>query len=281
MIGTTDHRLYALGRDFPPMVGPSQQPPPQPATLYAIHRTDGSVQWTHTFDRARTAAVDDHGVYVATGHRLVAVGHDGARRWTMQGGSLARKVITVGGRIFYLRRDDNTSVVHGLTPAGEQAWQRRVRADRVVWAAAQERVFLGGDVLVALTPDGTVPWRQRTRVLSLLLDPETATVFTRTGRIAAAVGAYATDDGTRQFVYDVSANYAGPAVATADWLIVWAMTDEDKAPSSYKLIAVDRASGRTYSEFELESVFSAESLNGTVYVSGGNGMVSVLEPPER
>lgn len=273
--GVTSDLVVATGLEFFEPDS-THDTPEEPLTtvVYAIDADGGDVRWTRTFQGVADVGVGPDGVYVAAGRRLVGLGLDGRRRFTDEGHSHPGRAVTAAaGRVYYLIATGNDrSKVYGLDPDGDRAWRMELPIHEVLLDG--DRLYAGGESVVALEPDGTVAWRDDSSYGQwLLLGPDGETLFTRAGRGQDRAAAYRTSDGTRRWTYrppDLSSPNAWPVAATTDTAVVEGITAEGANDPFTTLYGVDRQRGRGTRSVAAEPVFDVESVDGTVVVAGSS-----------
>jgi len=271
--GLTDDLVVAAGLEFFP--GPEQTPvshqtPEEPlvTVVYGLDPEDGTVRWEREFEAVAEVAASPDGVFVGAGDRLVGLDHEGATTFTHQYGP-ATRVEAVPGRVYYLTGDPyagGTQTLHGLGPDGDRDWQHELPVNELLLDG--DRLYAGGDAVVAVDPDGTVVWRDDDYGEWLLLDPDGDRLYTRSGSRADAATAYDTAGETR-WTFDPPVNNAWPEAATADALAVGTV------PGAFYAVNAD---GEATAAVEQETVFDALGLDGTVYVGNGDDELLALEP---
>lgn len=272
--GAVDGMVFATGLEFfEPQHSHDAPEDPLASTLYAVDVRTGSVRWTAEFAGVADVAVGADAAYVATGTELAALSLDGERRWRVEGRN-GRRVCAAGDRVYYVAERGDGSTVHGLDRGGAEAWSRTFPVHEFLLDG--ERLYCGGDAVVALDPDGSVAWRDDAYGKWLLFDPGRETLYTRGGRAADAVGAYATDGGEKRWAFDAPSTNAWPAAATDDAAVAQAIT-ADNGPF-YTLYAVGRDDGRATAAFPKDKIFAVESLDGTVFVGDDESTITALEP---
>lgn len=275
--GVADGTVYATGLEF---FEPehSHDTPEEPLTtiLYALDADSGEPRWTREFAGVEDVAVGTDGVSVAAGSTVVAVGPDGDERWRFEDGGPARAVFATGAGVYYVTEGVDNAAVHGLDPAGTKRWMQTFIAGDFLLDG--DRLYVGGRDVRALEPDGTLAWRNPSYGGDFLLGPDRERLFMRGGRGGDAVDAMATTDGERRWLFDPPYRNAWPVAATADAAVVQTIGPDEGASHGEVLLSVDRADGTARSVLPIETIFTAESLDGTVYVGDGNSSVIALEP---
>lgn len=278
--GVVSGLVVATGREFfEPDSAHDVPEEPLTSVVYCIAAADGDVRWTASFDGVVDVGVADDGVYIAAGQQLVGLGLDGSRRFSYDGGSHeGRAVRAVRGRVYYLTDRGDRSVIHGVDPDGDRAWQTTQPVHEVLLDG--DRLYAGGEAVLALEPDGTIAWRDTSGYGQwLLLGPDGDMLFTRAGRGQDRATAYRTSDGTRRWTYrppDLSSRDAWPVAVTTDTAVVEGITAEDADDPFTTLYRVDRQRGRGTRSVAVEPVFDVESVDGTVVVAGSS--ILALEP---
>lgn len=273
--GVVDGLVVASGLEF---FEPdhTHDTPEEPLTtvVYGLDAADGDVRWTAAFDGVVDVTAGSEGVYVAAGSRLVGLGLDGSGRFEYPGDRHpGRAVRARQGRVYYLTAPGHDrSVVHGLDASGDRAWRLDLPVHEVLLDG--DRLYAGGQSVLALDPDGSVAWRDDSGFgQDLLLGPGGETLFTRAGRALDRAAAYRTADGTRRWTYrppTLSSPNAWPVAATADSAVVEGITADHATEPFTTLFAVDRASGRGTRSFATDPVFDVEAVGGTFAVAGSS-----------
>lgn len=264
--GVADGIVVATGQEFfePETVHDTPEEP-LVSDVYGVDVDTGEVRWRDAFAGVVDVAVGDDAAYVVAGSRLVAVGLDGERRWTVESDHEARTARTAGERVYYLAGGDGVSTVYGLDPGGETEWTRTLPVEEVLLDG--DRLYAGGEAVFALDPDGSVAWRDDVYGSRLLLDPRRKTLYTRS--VSGQTRAYDLPGGDELWSFVPEKTYGWPMTATAETAIVAGHTP-GKA-----LYAVDRASGAAQKRFyagERGSLYSAVSIDGRVFVRRRSGL---------
>lgn len=276
--GVSNDLLVASGLEFfpPADVTPvSHQTPEEPLTtvVYGIDAADGAVRWTREFSDVKDVAVGQYGVFVAAGDRLVGLGRDGEKQFTV-GGNAARWVEVAGDRVFFLAGEGSGATLRGVAPNGDVDWRLTAPVEELL--LGEERLYAGGSAVLAVEPDGRVVWRDDDYGQWLLLAPDGDTLYTRSGVNADAATAYDVN-GEEQWTFTPPSNNAWPEAATTDHLIATAITADSANDSFYTVYSVD-SSGEATTSFSVDTVFDALGLNGTVYLADGESNLLALIP---
>ena len=140
-----------------------------------------------------------------------------------------------------------------------------------------DRLYAGGEHVLALEPDGSVAWRDRSYGQWLLLSPGAGTLYTRAGRGQDRVRAYRAADGERRWTLrppGLSSNDAWPVAATPEVAIVEGITAGHGDDPFTTLYAVREGEARK--ALATEPVFDVEGQDGAVFVAGES--IRALEP---
>ncbi|MDS0298977.1 PQQ-like beta-propeller repeat protein [Halogeometricum sp. S1BR25-6] len=283
--GVSDGLLVAAGLEFfpPPGVTPtSHQTPEEPLTtvVYGLDADDGGVRWTRKFEAVSDVGVGSEGVYVAAGDRLVCLHLDGETRFTLGGGAPARRVEVDGDRAFLLTGEDGNATLSGVAPNGDVDWRLSAPVGELL--LGEDRLYAGGDAVLAVDADGAVDWRDDGYGRWLLLDPDGDTLYTRSGVAADAATAYdavgsGDADGGARWTFDPPSDNAWPEAATADSLVATAITADDADDPFYTVYSVT-GDGEATKSFGVDTVFDALGLDGAVYVGDGESNLLALTP---
>lgn len=274
--GAEDGLVVATGLEFfPPgdRTPVSHQTPDESllTVVYGLDAADGTVRWTREFRGVADVATGPDGAYVAAGDRLVGLGRDGSTRFTYGEGPSTR-VVAAADRVYYLTGEDADATVHGVAPGGGADWTLDVPVHEPVLDG--DRLYAGGNAVVAVEPDGTVAWRDDDRGQWLLVDQDEDALYTRAGVRADAATAYDTG-GSERWTFDPPSSNAWPEAATDDALVATAITADEGA--FYTVYAVD-ADGRATAAMEREGLFDALGLDGTVYTADGESRLQAYRP---
>lgn len=275
--GVVDGTVYVTGLEF---FEPehTHDTPEEPLTtvLYALGAGSGEPRWTHMLAGVVDVAVGTAGVYVAVGRSLIAFDHGGEERWRYESTGTARAVFATDSGVYFVTEGVDNAAVHGFDRSGTRRWTQSFVAGDFLLDG--DRLYAGGRRVRALDPDGSVAWRTDTYGGDFLFGPDRKSLFMRTGRGGDAVGSYATADGERQWVFDPPYRNAWPVAATADAVAVETIGPDDGASHDEVLLSVDRADGTARAVRPIETIFTAESLDGMIYVGDGNSSIIALEP---
>lgn len=271
--GVANGTAFVTGQEFfEPEHSHDTPDEPLVSILYAVDAATGEVRWTDEFAGVTDVAVGTDAVYVATLDRLVAVDFDGTRRWEFGSDRPARSVRAVDGRVYYLTEvTSDRSNVYGLDTAGERAWERALDVHEVLLDG--DRLYAGGDAVLALDPDGSIAWQANDHGKWLLLGPDRETLYTRAG--GQTVGAYALPSGDHLWSFDPPEEYAWPEAATADVAVAEGFAD------GRALYAVERKSGEASKRYYVGnrvSVFTVETLDGRAFVGTSGSSITALDP---
>lgn len=247
--GLADGAAYVVSRAFEEKSTDhhhgSDTPTPEPlaASLLAVDLADGSVRWSRDFTGVGDVAADDSGVYVTVMDRLLGFDHDGTRRWRVTGGSRGKRVCPTADVVYHVSKPEwDRTVVRGVGRDGSVRWTRRFRADES--AAHDGRLYVAGDRLSALGPDGSLDWQADGYAGTLTFGPAGETVYVRTGAQADAVGAVALADGSRRWTFDPPITNAWPEGATAGTVVAGGIGEV-----GMPLYRVDAASGEATARY--------------------------------
>jgi hypothetical protein len=276
--GVSAGLLVATGLEFFPPADEtptSHQTPAEPLTtvVYGLDWTDGAVAWERTFAAVNDVAVGEWGVVVATDDGLVVLGRDGATRFTVGDGP-ATRVEIAGDRAFVLTGEDEGPTLSGVAANGDVEWRYDAPVHEL--RLAGDRLYAGGDAVVALEADGTVVWRDDDGGQWLLFDPDGDTLYTRSGVRQDAATAYDAAGGER-WTFDPPSNNAWPEAATDDSLVATAITAADADDPFKTVYAVDSAGDATAS-LGRDTVFDAVGVDATAYLADGRSTLLVLTP---
>lgn len=276
--GTLDDLVVAAGTEFFPPPGETahgHRTPEEPLStvVYGIDAANGDVRWRREFTGVRDAAVGAEGVYVGAGNRLVGLDPDGSDRFTYDRGP-ATAVEATAGRVVYLTGENGGATLHGVAPDGSGDWRYRAPVGELL--SDGDRVYAGGDAVVAVASDGTVDWRDDDHGQWLLLDPGRDSLYARSGERAGAATAYDVR-GTERFTFDPPSTNAWPEAATRDALAVSAITESGSDDPFLTVYAVT-ADGEATAALGVDTVFDAVGLDGTVYLGDGDANLLALDP---
>ncbi|WP_049916659.1 outer membrane protein assembly factor BamB family protein [Halogeometricum pallidum] len=279
--GVSEGLLVATGLEFfpPADVTPtSHQTPEEPLTtvVYGLDADDGSLRWTREFEAASDVGAGPEGVYVAAGNRFVGLGLDGETRFTLRvGGGPPRRVEVDGDRAFLLTGEDGDATLSGVAPNGDVDWRLDAPVGELLLGA--ERLYAGGDAVLAVDSDGAVDWRDDDYGRWLLLDPDDDTLYTRSGVGADAATAYDASGGGERWTFSPPSNNAWPEAATAERLVATAITAEDADSPFYTVYSVD-ADGEATKSLGVDTAFDALGVDGRVYLGDGESNLLALTP---
>jgi hypothetical protein len=180
-------------------------------------------------------------------------------------------VVTTGDRVYY-RTAGGT--LHAAGPDGAAEWAVSVPGRDLL--VGDERVYAGGDRVVAVTPASEVAWRDDDLGYWLFRDPDGDTLYARAGRRADRAAAYDVR-GSERWTFAPPANDAWPTAATADAAVVTAITGETADEPFYTVYAVD-ADGRATVSLGRDTVFDALGHDGTIHLADGESTLLALDP---
>lgn len=277
--GVTDGLVVATGLEFfpPPGTTPvSHQTPDSPLStaVYGLDAATGTVRWTREFDGVQDVSVNGNGVYVAVGDRLIGLGRDGTTQFSYERGP-GNRVEAAAERIFYLTGEDSTATLHGVASNGGGDWQRDVSVEELLLDG--DRLYAGGDAVLAVNADGTVVWRDDDHGQWLLLDPDRDALYTRSGVSADAATTYDVG-GEERWTFDPPSDDAWPEAATRDALVVSAITGGKSAEEPFYTVYAVNAEGRATGALGKDTVFDAVGLDGTIYLADGVSNLVALNP---
>lgn len=241
-------------------------PEPRETAVIGVDAAAGEVRWEREFPGVADVAVGAGGVHVALASGLVSLDLGGSRRGQRDAAATDR-VVTAGDRVYY--RTEGGSL-HAVGPDGEAEWAASVPGRDLL--VGDERIYAGGDRVVAVTPAGEVAWRDDDPGYWLFRDPDGDTLYTRAGRAADRATAYDVG-GSERWTFAPPANDAWPTAATADAMVATAITGEP----FYTVYTVD-ADGRATASLGRDTVFDALGHDGTVYLADGESTLSALDP---
>lgn len=276
--GVSAGLVVATGLEFfpPPDETPtSHETPEEPLTtvVYGLDHTEGSVVWEREFTAVTDVAVSEWGVVVASEDGLVVLARDGETRFRLDAAP-ARRVEVAGDRLFLLSGDRDDATLHGVHANGEVRWRYEAPVEEL--RVAGDRLYAGGETVVALEADGTLLWRADDYGRWLLVDPDADTLYTRSGVGADAATAYASS-GAKRWTFDPPSRNAWPEAATDDALAATAITADDADDLFYTVYAVDSA-GEATAAVGRDTVFDAVGLDDTVYLADGRSTLLALTP---
>jgi hypothetical protein len=117
---------------------------------------DGAVRWSRRSGSAEPPVVTADGVYLANGDGLVALTSEGRERWTRTVGEPLARPALADGRLYHASR---RGVVRSFSPDGRERWRADTPPGARGMAAADGRVFLRyPGSLAGVGPDG-LAWR--------------------------------------------------------------------------------------------------------------------------
>ena len=154
-----------------------------------VHAVDprGEIRWTYetpgrTFSFSSPAVASDGTIYVGgDDHALHAIGRDGSPRWTFQTGDLIRAPPSIGtdGTIYVPSYDGR---LYAVDPDGSERWSVEVmRLPEGLEGSADVNsapsigpagaIYVLGDGLFVINPDGTIRWHFDTNASSWWTTP--------------------------------------------------------------------------------------------------------------
>jgi outer membrane protein assembly factor BamB len=187
----------------------------------AVETATGAIRWRAEAGSASGGAFDDENAYVAVPGRLYAFSlDDGSERWRHDGPEFETvRVVADGEHVYFYTSEivdrTPTSWVRALSPEDGS-----VRWEHSEWYVTSMRLgdalYLGGEHVAKLGPDGTEQWRYKDGGLihDAPLTDKTLFVF-RSGTVVAL----ATDDGTERWRIETAVEYAIPR-AVDDGVVV-------------------------------------------------------------
>lgn len=269
--GVTDGTAIVTAEEFfEPETTHDTPEDPLESIVYGVDLASGSVDWRTSLRGVVSAAVSSGGVYVAALDRLTAFDPGGRTKWSFTAENEVRTVRADADRVYFLTRlPEYRSTVHGFTHAGERAWHHDLPVDEAL--LADGRLFIGGDKVLRLAPDGSVVWEDSSVGQWLLLDPAGDTLYTRAGRAQDRVTAYAADSGDKRWTFvppDLSSANAWPVAATDGTAIAEGITAETASDPFTSLYKVDAATGDLERSTAREPIFDVETIGGTALVAG-------------
>ena len=247
---------------------PTATPVPPETAVLGVDAASGEVQWERAFRGVADVAVGAN-VHVAGASGLVSLAPDGSRRGRPDT-TATNRVVTAGDRVYY-RTEGGT--LHAVGPDGETAWARSVpERDLLV---GDDRIYAGGDRVVAVTTAGEVAWRDDDPGDGLVRDPDGDTLYARAGRRADRATAYDVR-GAERWTFAPPATDAWPEAATTDASVVTAITGKSADEPFYTVYAVD-ADGRATAALERDTVFDVLGRDGAVYLADGESRLLSLD----
>jgi hypothetical protein len=267
--GLVDETAYVFAREFEEQ--PTEHhhgtdtPTPEPvgANLLAVDLTDGSVHWSRDFTGIGALSADDRGVYVAVMNRLFGLDHDGSRQWRIRGDSRGKAIFPGSDVVYYVAKPEwNRMVVRGVSHDGDVRWTRRFEADEAV--RYDDRLYVAGNSLVAVQPDGTLAWTADGSAGRLTFSPSGERVYVRSGDRADAIRALALDDGSPRWLFDPPINNAWPEAVTDETLIAGGIGEIGQP-----LYRVDAATGDTTARYLYEHAITTRAFGDYLYAGIG------------
>lgn len=227
---------HAHGSDTP-------TPTPREAAVLAVDLTEGRVRWRRAYTGVGAAATTPDGVYLAVMNRLIEVDHDGTERWTVRGDARGKAILPGPDVIYHVAKPEwDRMTLRGVAPDGTVRWRRAVAADEA--AQHDGRLYVAGDQLRTIQPDGTAAWTAETHAGRMVFGPSDETVYIRSGIMADAVRAMRTTDGSQQWVFDPPIDNAWPEAVTDETLVAGGIGDVGPDGTvGQPLYRVDAASG--------------------------------------
>lgn len=277
VLGVRDGVVYALARAFRRRTTDhyhgtdTPTPTPRDATLLAVDRSNGTVRWSREFRGVKAGAVGPESVFLGVMNELVALDHGGNRRWRYRGTHPTHSVFPADGGAYFLTQPDwGRLVAHGVDAGESERWRSELHASRS--ATYDGDLFVGGDRFGRFAPDGSVVWRTQEYAQWMVFAPADDRVYTRTGAMADAVGAYGLADGERAWTFDPPISNAWPETASADVVVAGGIGDQGRP--LYRVDPDDGVATGRYLNPEREvsraTVFGDVVLGGTGdYDEGG------------
>lgn len=267
--GLVEETVYVVSREFEPQTTEhhhgSDTPTPEPraARLLAVDLADGTVRWSREFTDIGAAAADADGVYVAVTNRMLGFDHDGSRRWRAEADARGKAIFAGSEVVYYVAKPEwDRSVVRGVGHDGDVRWQQRFDADESIRHG--DRLWVAGDELAAVRPDGSLAFESSTFSGRMTFAPSGERAYVRTGRQADAVAAIAAADGTRQWLFDPPINNAWPEAATDEWLVAGGIDH-----SGQPLYRVDAASGEATARYLDQDPLVTRPMDEYVFAGTG------------
>ncbi len=268
--GLHDGGLYVLAREVRPTptghYHGSATPTPEPldAAVLAVDVADGSVRWRREFTGVGAVAADDAGVYVAEMNRLLGFDHGGTRRWSVQGNSRGEAVFAGASVVYFVTRPSwDRTVVRGVGHGGAVRWRHRFDADEAVQHGT--RLYVAGDRLHAVRPDGSTAWNSPGYAGRLTFGPAGERVYVRTGRRADAVSPVDLGDGSRTWTFDPPIDNAWPESATEETVVAGGIGDTGEGVGQ-PLYRVDASSGEATARYLDRDPITTHPLGDHVFV---------------
>jgi outer membrane protein assembly factor BamB len=268
--GLHDGGLYVLARAF--RATPtghyhgSATPTPEPleAAVLAVDIDDGSVRWRRAFTGVDAVAADDAGVYVVEMNRLLGFDHGGTRRWSVQGNARGEAVFAGPSVVYFVSKPSwNSTVVRGVGHGGAVRWRHRFDADEAVRRGG--RLYVAGDRLQAVRPDGTTAGSSPGYAGRLTFGPAGERVYVRTGRQADAVSPVDLGDGSRAWTFDPPIDNAWPESATEETVVAGGIGDTGDGVGQ-PLYRVDASSGEASARYVERDPITTRPLGDHVFV---------------
>lgn len=245
-------------------------PEPRETAVLGVDAATGEVRWEVSFRGVADVAVGATGVHVAGATGLVSLGPDGSRRGPRDAAA-TDGVATAGDRVYY-RTEGGT--LHAAGSDGAAEWAVSVPTRDLL--VGDERIYAGGDRVVAVTRSSEVAWRDDDPGYWLFRDPDGDTLYARAGRAADRATAYDVA-GSERWTVAPPANDAWPAAATADAAVVTAITGETADEPFYTVYLVG-SDGHATAALGRDTVFDALGHDGTTYLADGESRLLALDP---
>ncbi|WP_336025461.1 PQQ-binding-like beta-propeller repeat protein [Halobellus salinisoli] len=274
--GVSEGLVVARGLEFfpPPGVTPtSHQTPEEPlaTVVYAIDATDGRLAWKREFTAVRDVAVSSRGACVATDDRLAGLDRDGDDRFALDA-TPATWVEVADDRLFVLSGAGEGATLSGVAPNGDVDWRLDAPVEELLLDG--DRLYAGGEAVLAVETDGSVVWRDDDYGQWLLLAPDGDALYTRSGVGADAATAYDVS-GAERWTFAPPSNDAWPEAATADAMVATAITGET-ADEPFKTVYAVDGDGEATAARGIDTVFDAIGLDGTAYLADGESNLHAL-----
>jgi outer membrane protein assembly factor BamB len=228
--------------------------------VHVLDRTSGDHRFAITDEEIHDVQVVGDTIYVAAGRKLVAISVEGSERWRVRADYPGYVIRPADDVVYFLTRIEHREmVVHGVTRDGQRRFRRRLAIQRRATTDGQ-RLYVGGDAIVALDPDGSEAWRHDRHGTRPLLGPAGETVYYRTGRRANAATAFDAADGTSRWTYTPPTENAWPAFAVGDSVVVDTVGDG--------VYAVAASDGRPRKHYAGEVDGDPVRVDDTLFVAG-------------
>jgi len=204
-----------------PSVGPD-------GNIYGLHNgwlysltPDGALAWSDSIEtvpgrgqRCQTGIGANGTVYVAYHHDLLAYFPGGGRRWRCpaSGTTVADPVVGADGTVYF----GTDQEFHAVWPDGTEKWRYPMDAEMSTAAFGPDgTVYVLGDSLYALTPEGARKWAMRGGMGGVAVGSDGAIYYCTAGLYDNGELAVRNPDGTLRNTFAVSGGAHGtPALAS-------------------------------------------------------------------